>query len=283
MLITGETGTGKEMLSRIVHELSHRSDGPFVAINIGAFSKNLVEDELFGHVKGAFTGATNEKKGFLEKAQGGSLFLDEITEMDQDLQGKLLRVIQERELYRLGSTRIRNLDVRIIAATNRNLFKEIEQGRFRKDLYYRLNVCHIHIPPLRKRKDDILPLANHFMRIHTGKNRKEIESLSPKLTEYLLSYSFPGNIREMENIIATCVLNEKSKTLNLSSAGDLIRDFEKTINTPNKLRPLYEVEKQYILDVLESTGGNRTRSAKILGIGLRTLQRKLKEYKEKSI
>jgi len=279
LLITGETGTGKELLARIVHRLSHRSGGPFIALNMGAFNKTLLEDELFGHAKGAFTGAATERKGFFEEAQGGTIFFDEITEMDQNLQGKLLRVIQERELYRLGSADIRNLDIRIIAATNRDIHMDVENGNFRKDLYYRLNVCHIEIPPLRKREKDILPLAEYFLEIHSGKNNKQIHSLSKGLAECLITYPFPGNVRELENIIATCVLNEKTGELTLSSAGELMNGFKTGINTSKELSRISKVERQHIHKILEITNGNRTRAAELLGISLRTLQRKLKEYK----
>jgi len=278
LLITGETGTGKELLARIIHRLSHRSGGSFIALNMGAFNKTLLEDEMFGHVKGAFTGATTSRKGFFEEAQGGTILFDEITEMDKELQGKLLRVIQERELYRLGSTGIRNLDIRIIAATNRDIHKEVEKGNFRNDLYYRLSVCHIEIPPLRKRKKDILPLAKYFLEIHCKKNNKQIHSLSEDLAECLTDYLFPGNVRELDNIIATCVLNEKTEILTLSSAGEFVSGFKTTINTSNELMPIREVERQHIYKILEITDGNRTRAAEILGISLRTLQRKLVEY-----
>jgi DNA-binding NtrC family response regulator len=278
LLITGETGTGKELLARIAHRLSHRSGGPFIALNMGAFNKTLLEDEMFGHAKGAFTGATTNRKGFFEEAQGGTIFFDEITEMDQELQGKLLRVIQERELYRLGSVDIRNLDIRIIAATNRDIHREIEKGSFRKDLYYRLSACHVEIPPLRKRKKDILPLAEYFMDIHSGKNNKQIHSLSEDLAEYLISYSFPGNVRELENIIATCVLNEKTEVLTLSSADEFMNGFKTCIDTSNELTLLSEIERHHINKTLEITKGNRTKAAELLGISLRTLQRKLKEY-----
>jgi DNA-binding NtrC family response regulator len=280
LLITGETGTGKELLARIVHRLSHRSDGPFIALNMGAFSKTLLEDELFGHAKGAFTGATMERRGFFEESQGGTIFFDEITEMEQELQGKLLRVIQERELYRLGSAHIRNLDIRIIAATNREIYDEVEKGNFRKDLYYRLNVCHILIPPLRKRKKDILLLAKHFLDIHTRKNNKQIHSLSEDLAEYLINYAFPGNVRELENIIAACVLSEKGATLTLSSAGDLLNELKSNINRTNEPALLSDVVRQHIYKILQNTKANRSRAAEILGISLRTLQRKLKEYDE---
>ncbi|MBN2538788.1 MAG: sigma-54-dependent Fis family transcriptional regulator [Deltaproteobacteria bacterium] len=172
IVITGESGTGKEMLARIIHNLSTRSKGPFVAVNMASFSKTLFEDDFFGHAKGAFTGAISEKQGFFEAARGGTLFLDEVTELDASLQGKMLRAVQERELYRLGSTRVRDIDVRIISATNRDIKEEIDKGRFREDLFYRLNMFHINIPALRERRGDIVPLALHFLKIHAEKTTK---------------------------------------------------------------------------------------------------------------
>lgn len=280
LLITGETGVGKELLARIVHRLSHRSDGPFVAVSMSAFSKALFEAEFFGHVKGAFTGANAARKGFFEEAQGGTLFLDEITEIETDLQRKLLRVIEERELYRLGSTEAKKVDIRTICTTNRDIHAEVNEGRFRSDLYYRLNVCRINIPPLRERKRDILPLANHFLGKHATKNRKEIYSLSPDMAECLLNYPFPGNVRELENIIASAVVAEKGNILTLSTASDLLPRRELDRIQEEELRTLEEVEKRHIYRVMEAARGNRTRAAEILGIGLRTLQRKLKVFEE---
>ena len=276
VIISGESGTGKEMLARIIHDLSNRSSRPFLAVNMAAFSKTLFEDEFFGHNKGAYTGAISEKRGFFEAAQGGTLFLDEITELEPSLQGKLLRVIQESELYRLGSTEIKDVDVRIIAATNRDINEEIENGNFRADLFYRLNMCHIKVPPLRERKRDILPLARHFLKIHAMKNNKEIDTLAPDLAARLLAYPFQGNVRELENTIGAATLLEKSNVLTLSSASDLLAHSESGQGCDEKLITLSELEKRHIRKVLESTNGNRTRAAKILGIGLRTLQRKLK-------
>ena len=278
VLITGESGTGKEMLARIVHTLSSRSKGPFVAVNVGAFSKTLLEDDLFGHSRGAYTGALTDKKGFFESAKGGTLFLDEITELEPALQGKLLRVIQERMLYRLGSTEARNVDVRIITATNRDIDEEVRKERFRGDVFYRLNTCHIHIPPLRERKKDILPLARHFLKIHATRNQKEIDSLAPDLANFLLNYPFPGNVRELENIIASAVLWEKESVLTLSSASDLASLSGSALTQNEKLLTLAKVEEQHMKRILDLTGGNRTQTAKILGIGLRTLQRKLKLF-----
>jgi len=278
LVITGETGTGKEMLARIVHTLSHRSNGPFVAVNMAASSKTLFEDDFFGHTKGAYTGATTEKRGFFEMAQGGTLFMDEIAELAPDLQAKLLRVIEERELYQLGGTEAKNVDVRIVAATNRDIRKETEEGRFREDLFYRLNGFQIDVPPLRERKEDILPLARHFLKIHAEINQKDITSLAPDLATCLLGYPFPGNVRELENIIGSAVLLERDNVLTLSCAPEYLTARAPVETGADELVPLSEVEERHIRHVLEKTGGNRTRAAEILGIGLRTLQRKLKAF-----
>ncbi|MGD8741565.1 MAG: sigma-54 dependent transcriptional regulator, partial [Desulfobacterales bacterium] len=217
VVISGESGTGKEMLARVIHKLSNRSHAPFYAVNMASFSKTIFEDEFFGHAKGAYTDAASDKIGFFEAAHGGTLFLDEITELDPSLQGKLLRVIEERELYRLGSTEIRNVNVRIIAATNRDINEEILKGAFRSDLYYRINMYNIKVPPLRDRQKDILPIARHFLKTHARANDKMIGSLTPDLEQRLMQYSYPGNVRELENIIAAAVLQEKSKILTLAS------------------------------------------------------------------
>ena len=277
VMITGETGVGKGMLARIIHKLSARSSGPFVAVNMPAFSQNLFEDDFFGHMRGAYTGALSDKRGFFEAAQGGTLFLDEITELPPSMQGKLLRVIEDKELYRLGSTHIVNVDLRILSASNRDVDKSVDVGDFRGDLYFRLNEYHIHILPLRRRPKDILPLAYHFLRLHSRKNNKKIRSISTSLSEYLQQYSYPGNVRELEHIISSAVLAERSEVLGLAAVQNL--KFDSSI--ANQLRsnafpPLAEVQKQHIFKALELTNGNRTRAAQILGIGLRTLQRKLK-------
>jgi len=275
VVITGESGTGKEMLARIIHRLSNRAEGPFVAVNMAAFNKSLFEDDFFGHVKGAYTGALGEKKGFFEESQGGTLFLDEITELEKGLQGKLLRVIQERELYRLGSSKTRDIDMRIISATNRDMKLSIQEGVFREDLFYRLNMFHINIPPLRERRGDIMPLARHFLRKHAGLNGKRITSISSDMTDLLLMYSFPGNVRELEHIMAKAVLLEEGDTLTVRSDSDLYVSLQSE-DSKEGLLPLEEMERRHIRRVLESTGNNRTHAARILGIGLRTLQRKIK-------
>ncbi len=279
VVITGESGTGKELLARIIHRLSVRREGPFIAVNMASFNRNLFEDEFFGHVKGAYTGATHEKRGFFETAREGTLFLDEITELDPALQGKFLRVIQEREFYRLGSTELRDVNVRIVSATNADLPKAIEDGRLRRDLFYRLNMFHIHIPPLRERKDDILPLAYHFLRLHGEKNKRNIIKIKDDLEKALMKWTYPGNVRELEHIVAKAVLLEKQEELTLSSMKGHLRSPRVETQESSREKTLAEVEKEHILRVLASTGQNRTRAAKILGIGLRTLHRKLKELK----
>jgi len=278
VVISGESGTGKEMLARVIHKLSNRSNAPFYAVNMASFSKTIFEDEFFGHAKGAYTDAASDKIGFFEAAHGGTLFLDEITELDPSLQGKLLRVIEERELYRLGSTEIRNVDVRIIAATNRDINEEILKGAFRSDLYYRINMYNIKVPPLRDRQKDILPIARHFLKVHTRANDKMIGSLSPDLEQRLMQYSYPGNVRELENIIAAAVLQEKSKALTLASTLNLLPYEGPERRKHVELLTLEELEKRHILKVLDITGGNRPKAAKILGVNISTVYRKIEKY-----
>ena len=278
VVISGESGTGKEMLARVIHKLSNRSNAPFYAVNMASFSKTIFEDEFFGHTKGAYTDASNEKIGFFEAASGGTLFLDEITELDPSLQGKLLRVIEERELYRLGSTEIRNVDVRIIAATNRDINEEILRGGFRSDLYYRINMYNIKMPPLREREKDILPIARYFLNIHARANDKIIGILAPDLEQRLMQYSFPGNVRELENIIAAAVLQEKGKTLTLGATLNLLQ-YEGPERRKNvELLTLEDIEKHHIEKVLEITAGNRPKAAKILGVNVSTVYRKIEKY-----
>ena len=278
VVINGESGTGKEMLARVIHRLSNRSNAPFYAVNMASFNKTIFEDEFFGHAKGAYTDASSERRGFFEAAHGGTLFLDEITELDPSLQAKLLRVIEEREFYRLGSTEIRNVDVRIIAATNRDINEEILKNRFRADLFYRINMYNIKIPPLRERKDDILPLARHFLNVHAKANNKRIYDLAPDLAEKLLQSSFLGNVRELENIVAGAVLLERGKTLTLASARNLLPYDGPERRKNIELLTLDELEKRHIRRVLEVTGGNRPKASKILGINVSTVYRKIEKY-----
>jgi DNA-binding NtrC family response regulator len=278
VVINGESGTGKEMLARVLHTLSRRADKPFYAVNMASFSKTIFEDEFFGHAKGAYTDAGSDRRGFFEAAHGGTLFLDEITELDPSLQAKLLRVIEERELYRLGSTEVRDVDVRLIAATNQDINEEILKGRFRADLFYRINMYNIVIPPLRERKKDILPLARHFMSIHATANNKRIDSIAPDMAERLLHHSFPGNVRELENMIAAGVLRETNNTLTLASIPGVMSYHGPERRKNVELLTLEELEKRHIERVLEITGGNRPKAAEILGINVSTVYRKLEKY-----
>lgn len=278
VMITGETGVGKGMLARVVHQLSRRAAGPFVVVNMPAFSQTLFEDNFFGHMRGAYTGAVSDKPGFFETSQGGTLFLDEITELAPTIQSKLLRVIEEKEFYRLGSTNIVNVDVRFLSASNRDVSKIVSAGHLRGDLYFRLNEYHIHIPPLRRRPKDILPLAHFFLRRHAKKNNKRVDDISPELCKALERYSFPGNVRELENIVASAVLVEESRQLTLGSAQTIAHPQEMAESPESEHFPtLTEVQHDHILRALKHTNGNRTHAAQLLGIGLRTLQRKLKQ------
>lgn len=283
VVITGESGTGKELVARSIHHLSSRSEHSFVPVNMGSVTKNLFQDEFFGHEKGAYTGAVKTKQGFLEKASNGTLFMDEITDLDISGQGALLRVLQENEYYRLGSTKTMSTNVRLIAASNRNIEQEIKNNSFRADLFHRINMFHINIPPLRDRKNDIIPISNHFLKIFSRENRKNIKGLSSELSSYLLSYDFPGNVRELKNIIARAVLTEGRSYLSMDSIfipdtqrGN-IKDFRARKEDESPLKSLAEMEQVYIQKVLEHVNHNRTHAAKILGIGRRTLQRKLKK------
>jgi DNA-binding NtrC family response regulator len=278
VVISGESGTGKEMLARVIHQLSNRSNAPFYAVNMASFSKTIFEDEFFGHAKGAYTDAAADKLGFFEAAHGGTLFLDEITELDPSLQGKLLRVIEERELYRLGSTEIRNINVRIIAATNRDINAEIVRGGFRADLYYRINMYNIKVPPLRERPKDILPIAHHFLKIHSEINNKKIRSLSPELEQRLMQYSYPGNVRELENIIAAAVLQERGRTISLASTLNLLPYEGPERRKHVELLTLDELEKRHIEKVLQIAAGNRLKAAKILGVNVSTVYRKIEKF-----
>lgn len=286
VVITGESGTGKEMIARKIHELSNRSQGPFVALNMGAVSETLFKDELFGHKKGAYTGAADDKKGFFEKAKGGTLFLDEITDLDISLQSGLLRVIQEKEFYRVGSTRATDVNVRVLAATNKDVMEEISNHRFRADLFHRLNMFHIDLPALKERKSDILPLARLFMQEYASETGKQINGFERDLETFLIEYPFPGNVRELKNMIAAGVLMEKTDVLTCTALriqpdGKQTASAEKGSGGKKTLPvtwSLAKAEQHHILSVLESVNNNQTQAARILGIGRKTLHRKLKSY-----
>lgn len=280
VLITGESGTGKELFARYIHFMSHRAEGPFFAINCGALNEELLSNELFGHEKGAFTGANTMKKGLIETASGGTLFLDEITEMSSAMQVKLLRVIQEKELLRLGGTKAVPVDVRVITATNRDIQDAIKEGQFRQDLYFRLNVVTLYIPPLSERRDDIPLLGQYFLKKYTTMMNKDVREVSPEVIGVLMNYDFPGNVRELENIIERGVALANGKSIELAHLPDdlkalTIRTFRKK---EGRLQTLEEQETAYIQWVLKETGGNKTLAAQSLGIDRVSLWRKLKKY-----
>jgi DNA-binding NtrC family response regulator len=280
VLITGESGTGKELFARYLHHHSRRGAGPFLAVNCGAFNEDLLANELFGHVKGAFTGAHADKQGLLEAARGGTLFLDEITEMSPSMQVKLLRVIQEKEVLPLGATRPAKIDVRFVAATNRAVQDMVKQGGFRQDLYFRLNVVNLHIPALSLRRDDVPLLASHFLLKHAALMGKPVAELAPEALDLLRAYDFPGNVRELENIIERGVaLADADRIEPVHLPADLrelsIRTFRKKAG---RLPTLEEQEHDYINWVLQEAGGNQTVTARLLGIDRVSLWRKLKRY-----
>jgi two-component system response regulator HydG len=282
VLILGESGTGKELVANAIHHNSPRTQQPFVKVACAALPETLLESELFGHEKGAFTGAIARREGRFQAAHRGTIFLDEVGEMSPAIQTKLLRVLQEREFEPVGSSRTVKVDVRVIAATNKDLGKEIKEGRFRDDLFYRLNVIPIHLPPVRERKEDIPALANHFLSLYREKNKKEIKEISPKALDLLIRHDWPGNIRELENCLERAVIVARGELIAPADLPPAIQNLpagkeDAEIPFPAGIS-LQEAEKALILKTLEDAGGNRSRAAEILGINRRTLQMKLKEY-----
>ena len=281
VFITGESGCGKELVARTIHERSPRARGAFVAINCGAIPQNLIEAELFGHERGAFTGANRQHRGCFERAEGGTLFLDEITEMPLEMQVRLLRVLETGTFRRVGGTVDIKVDVRIIAATNRSLESMMKEGQFREDLFYRLNVFSVHIPPLRERRDDIPPLVEHFIRNSSIVPKRTI-TVSPEAMEVLQRYTWPGNVRELENVVERALILCDGGVVepeHLPMGVRLTPAFEPE-GDDNELLELEEVERRYIKRVLEMCKGHRHRAAAILGISERNLYRKLKEIEE---
>jgi DNA-binding NtrC family response regulator len=282
VLLIGESGTGKERVARLVHEESARAAGPLVAISCAALTESLLEAELFGHARGAFTGATHERVGLLEAAAGGTLFLDEVGELPLGMQAKLLRALQEREVRRVGENHHRPIDVRVVAATNRPLAEEVAAGRFRKDLYYRLRVVELTVPPLRERHEDILPLARIFLVDAARQMGRAAPSLVPDVADQLQRHAWPGNVRELRNAMERAVALSRGPRIELE---DLPEDVRSALPAPaltGAVRPLEEVEREYLLAVLARNGGNRTRTAQDLGIGATTLYRKLKRYERET-
>ncbi|MBV5306256.1 MAG: sigma-54-dependent Fis family transcriptional regulator [Desulfobulbaceae bacterium] len=280
VLITGESGTGKELVAAELHKNSDRHDGPFVKVNCAALAETLLESELFGHEKGAFTGADRRREGKFVQADGGTLFLDEIGETTQAMQVKLLRVLQEHELQRVGGEETIKVDVRILAATNRDLAAEVKAGNFREDLYYRLNVVTLFVPPLRERKGDIPLLVAHFVRKFAEKNRRTVEAVTPRCMELLVQYGWPGNVRELENAIERGVILMRGDQLSEKSLPLPIQKQEEKEpeNNAGPASSLQEAERLLILQTLEETGGNKSEAARRLGITRKTLQNKLQRY-----
>jgi DNA-binding NtrC family response regulator len=280
VLILGETGTGKELVAKTIHKLSSRSAHRFLAINCGSFTEDLLAHELFGHEKEAFTGAVGVKKGLLEVAAGGTILLDEIAEMTPSMQVKLLRVLQEKNFFRIGGTTEIPVDIRMLAATNKDLKKEVEQGTFRQDLYYRLNIITLQVPSLAERKDDIPLLCQHFLEKFAAAQGKRMEGISSEVMEILMDYAFPGNVRELENIMERAVTLASGSTVEVAQLPIDLREhrFEVKRRAPSELPTLEEYEKEYIAWVLEQVKGNKTKAAEILGIDRVSLWRKLKRY-----
>jgi two-component system, NtrC family, response regulator HydG len=284
VLILGESGTGKELIANALHQGSSRSDKTFIKINCAALPETLLESELFGHERGAFTGAVGRRPGRFELAHGGSIFLDEIGEMTPSTQAKLLRVLQEREIEPLGSTKTIKVDIRILSATNKDLKEEVKRGMFREDLFYRLNVVPILVPTLRERKEDIPLLIDHFLKIYNEKNGRSLKGFHPRALDAMMRYSWPGNIRELENVVERAVILTRDEHVSLPELPEPIAQaVEEPLPWKGRegIRPgttIREMEKELILVTLEHNDGNRTRSAAELGITRRTLQNKLKEY-----
>ncbi|AIH03436.1 sigma-54 interaction domain-containing protein [Thermodesulfobacterium commune] len=289
VLLLGESGTGKELLAKYIHQKSPRRFGPFIAINCAALPETLLESELFGYEKGAFSGANFRKKGKIELAEGGTLFLDEIAEMHPSLQSKLLRVLQEGEVDRLGGYHPIKVDVRFLAATNRDIEKEVKEGRFRSDLFYRLNVITVKIPPLRERKEDVKFLSKFFLEKFSRMYKKSLQGFSEEAQRFLMDYSFPGNVRELKNMIERAVLTCEGELIEVKHLIDPFSQSENLvhylgINFDNKqteieVKPLEVLEKEAIMKALEVAKGNKTKAAELLGITVRTLRNKLKQYK----
>jgi two-component system, NtrC family, response regulator AtoC len=275
VLVTGESGTGKELVARAIHAQSHRHNKPFIAVSCAALPESLLESELFGHEKGSFTGAYTQKKGKFEFANGGTLFLDEIGEMSANIQVHLLRVLEEKEFTRVGGNEPIRVDVRVISATNKDLRKAIEKREFREDLYYRLNVVNIELPPLRERKEDIPLLAEHFLHKFASENRKEITGFTPDAMEFLLDYDWPGNVRELENAIERAVILAKCSLITID---DWPQKSMSPSHSTARGKNLKEVEKDHILNTLRETGENYSKAARILGISRMTLYNKAREY-----
>ncbi len=279
VLITGESGTGKERVARFVHDHSAHASGPFIAVNCGAITETLLESELFGHARGAFTGATTDRPGLFEAANGGTLFLDEVGEISLPMQVKLLRALQEREVRRVGENKNRPINVRILSATNKDLKVEVAEKKFREDLYYRLNVVELAVPPLRRRREDILPLARLLLAEAGIQMKRAVDGMTAPAADQLLGYAWPGNVRELANAMERAVAVAKSNRVDIEDLPPEVRLVLPLISDKGVPRFLRDVEKDCILGALEKTKGNRTQAAELMGMGVATLYRKLKAYK----
>lgn len=279
VMIQGESGTGKELVARIIHKKSDRADKPFISLNCGAIVEGLLESELFGHVNGAFTGAVRDRIGLFKAAEGGTIFLDEITETIPSLQVKLLRVLQEKKVRPVGDTRELEIDVRVIAASNRDLDEAIKSGILRKDIFYRLNVVSIKIPPLRERKEDIPLLVNHFIDKYNSRGKRRIVSISPKTMDIMLNYNWPGNVRQLENVIERAFALGADEVIEVADLPSEIKRFGETLITEKPAYALRENEIILIKKALDKTDGNKAIAADLLGINITTLYRKIKKYK----
>lgn len=277
VFLSGESGVGKSLLAKIIHFTSRRQNMPFLSLNCATLTEELLASELFGHEKGAFTGAVRTKEGLVEIADKGTLFLDEIAEMTTNLQAKLLKVIEEGEFFRVGGTRPVKVDVRFIAATNQHVRNIIAEGKFREDLYYRLNVMEIFIQPLRERRDDIEPLCAYFLQKHLPKSSKKINGFSKEAMDILMHYSFPGNVRELENIIERAIILEKNSVITPQSLPQTIKIFQIDTIEPDKVKTIDEISKEYAEKVLEIAGYNKSKAAELLGISRTSLWRILKD------
>ena len=279
VLITGESGVGKELIASAIHNLSPRKDRSYIKVHCAALAESLLESELFGHEKGAYTGATSLKRGRFELADNGTIFLDEIGEINQNIQIKILRVLQERQFERVGGEKSITVDTRLITATNRDLEKEVAAGTFRSDLYYRLNVVHLHVPPLRERKEDLPLMIDAFLKEFTEENAKKITSIEPKARAALYAYDWPGNIRQLRNCLESAVVMSSDNTIRLADLPEPIRDAEQTATIHIQIgTTLAEAERHIIMETLTAYKGNKSKTADILGIGRKTLHRKLDEY-----
>lgn len=279
VLVTGESGSGKERIARLLHDESTRATGPFIAVNCGALTESLLESELFGHARGSFTGAIQDRPGLLEAANGGTLLLDEVGDVSPAMQVKLLRALQEREIRRVGENQSRRVDVRVIAATNRDLVEGVASGGFRQDLYYRLKVVELHVPPLRERRDDILPLARVLLADAASRMKRKVSGFAPGVADQLARYDWPGNVRELANAMERAAALARGSRVEREDLPEEVREaFPRPVPTKGTVRTLDQIEQEYILAALALNGGNQTHTAKQLGIGTATLYRKLKRY-----